>query len=170
MVRSSTGHRNPCWGTSVLYWVPQLPRDAGTANTWWDGGARCEAAAVVISVAPNQVLLSNFASRGTVAEVGHVPPSEGVGQSCCAPGQQRIPKSHLELESCPVASLASHHSVPRRACCRALVALGLRWLTAMAQPPQHPCCSLCNPNWGLPGVTTSLPMGITVLEPHAAAR
>lgn len=32
-----------------------------------------------------------------------------------------------------MASLASCPSVPRRVCCRAAVALGLRWLTAMAQ-------------------------------------
>lgn len=80
----------------MLCQVPQLPRDAGTANMWWDGGAKCEAAAVVISVPPDQALLSDFASRVAVAEVGHVPLSEGAGQSCCAPGQRGIPKSHLE--------------------------------------------------------------------------
>lgn len=170
MVVPSTGYQHPCWRRSVLCQVPWLPQDAGTANMWWDRGARCEAAAVVISVPPDQTLLSDFASRVTVAEVGHVPPSEGDGQSCCAPGQQRIPKSHLELKSCPVSSQASHHSVPRRARCRALVALGLWWLVAMAQPPQCPCCSLCNPDWGLPGITTSLPVGITVVKPHAAVR
>lgn len=117
------------------------------------GAARFEAAVVLIFVHPNQTLLDNFASRGTG---GWVCPSEqgswaklpcnscpwGSRASQSRAAQLPVAAALTELGSCPMVSLASHPSVPRRVYCRALLALGLWWLAAVAQPSQLSTCSI----------------------------
>lgn len=130
--------------SALCHGLPGMP----AGPTWCAGAARFEAAAVLILVP--QIKHSGCLCKQGDRSRGQVCPTErgsraelpcsshprGRGGSQSRATQLAVTALCVELGSCPVASLASRPSVPRRARCRALVALGPRWLTVMAQPSQ----------------------------------